>query len=95
MLEILNLMVDQGLGNIREIAYQVRLGVRHNGIKVEGRTFQGTAKCMQVRTVHKENVYLFHLRLLNQSFNNTCPIKVPDLITAASVWLFTVSSFYV
>ena len=27
MLEILNLMVDQGLGNIREIAYQVRLGV--------------------------------------------------------------------
>ena len=66
-----------------------------NGIKVEGRTFQGTAKCMQVRTVHKENVYLFHLRLLNQSFNNTCPIKVPDLITAASVWLFTVSSFYV
>ena len=54
MLEILNLMVDQGLGNIREIAYQVRLGVRHNGIKVEGRTFQGTAKCMQVRTVLKK-----------------------------------------
>ena len=32
MLEILNLMVDQGLGNIREIAYQVRLGVRR-GVK--------------------------------------------------------------
>ena len=60
----------------------------HNDINIKGRTFQGTAKCIQVRTVYKENVYLFHLRLSNQSFNNTCPIKVPGLITAASVCLF-------
>ena len=48
----------------------------HNDINIEGRTFQGTAICMQVRTVFKKNVYLFHLRLLNQSFNKTQGFRV-------------------
>ena len=52
----------------------------HNDINIKGRTFQGRAKCMRVRTFYKKNVYLFSSDF---RINNTYQIDVPGLVAAA------------